>query len=137
MLIHAYITLYIFIHMCVHMCMYIHVYLYPYTYTCEYKYNFYTYACVCTKLLKLLQWPTPPTSGQKTRMACMLIILRACAILYPNVDCVLLSYHCHTFCHTVVIPWAWIWSLCRFCRFCLAVLSTNMPRMCQARPQNI
>ena len=87
----------------------------------------------CTKLLKLLQWPTPPTSGQKTRMACMLIILRECAILYPNVDCVLLSYHCHTFCHTVVIPWASIWSLGRFCQFCLAVLSTNLPRrMCQA-----
>ena len=56
-----------------------------------------------------------------------------CAILYPNVDCVLLSYHCHTFCHTVVIPWASIWSLGRFCQFCLAVLSTNLPRrMCQA-----
>ena len=86
------------------MCMYIHVYLYPYTYTCEYKYNFHTYACVCTKLPKLLQWPTPPTSGQKTRMACMLIILRECAILYPKCwPCVvviplsyLLSYRCHT-----------------------------------------
>ena len=56
-----------------------------------------------------------------------------CAILYPNVDCVLLSYHCHTCCHTVVIPWASIWSLCRFCQFCRAVLSTNLPRrMCQA-----
>ena len=53
--------------------------------------------------------------------------------LYPNVDCVLLSYHCHTFCHTVVIPWASIWSLGRFCQFCLAVLSKNLPRrMCQA-----
>ena len=59
--------------------------------------------------------------------------LSACAILYPNVDCVLLSYHCHTFCHTVVIPWASIWSLGRFCQFCLAVLSKNLPRrMCQA-----
>ena len=57
MLIRAYITLYIFIHMCVHMCMSMHVYLYPYTYTCEYKYNFYTYACVCTKLLKLHKAP--------------------------------------------------------------------------------
>ena len=62
-----------------------------------------------------------------------IVWMRECAILYPNVDCVLLSYHCHTFCHTVVIPWASIWSLGRFCQFCLAVLSKNLPRrMCQA-----
>ena len=129
----------VYICVCIYMYIYIHIHIHANTNTT----SIHTHASAqssssCTKLLKLLQWPTPPTSGQKTRMACMLIILRECAILYPNVDCVLLSYHCHTCCHTVVIPWASIWSLCRFCQFCLAVLSTNMPRrMCQARPQNI
>ena len=66
-------------------------------------------------------------------IVCMRSHCKDCAILYPNVDCVLLSYHCHTFCHTVVIHWASIWSLCRFCQFCRAVLSTKLPRrMCQA-----
>ena len=102
----------VYICVCIYMYIYIHIHIHANTNTT----SIHTHASAqssssCTKLLKLLQRPTPPTSGQKTRMACMLIILRACAILYPNVDCVLLSYHCHTFCHTVVIPWASICSL--------------------------
>ena len=123
------------------MCMSMHVYLYPYTYTCEYKYNFYTYACVCTKLLKLhkapqvaaMAHPTHKWAEDKDRWRACWSFCVSVPFCIPNVDRVLLSYHCHTFCHTVVIPWASIWSLCRFCQFCRAVLSTNLPRrMCQA-----
>ena len=95
----------VYICVCIYMYIYFHIHIHANTNTT----SIHTQASAqssssCTKLLKLLQWPTPPTSGQKTRMACMLIILRECAILYPNVDCVLLSYllsyllscRCHT-----------------------------------------